>query len=156
GTPMRAVSIIIRFTQLLALVPVWLGLANAGSFFEFLNGLAQGQPWDFAEFAKSLSAFSSPTGLGVALIVGLEMILRQGRVTHARSLRFPEQPWLWEPMWAQRRVRLSNRTGVAICLGALGVYGFVMVPTGLWMASQKAATVVYTFLGLFGLFILAL
>jgi hypothetical protein len=153
---MRVVSVIIRFTQLLALLPIGIGMSFAESFVELLNGLAQGQPWDFAEFAKRLAAFSSPTGLGVALIVGLEMLLRKGRATHARSLRFPEQPWLWEPMWAERRVRLSNRTGVALCLGALFVYGFVMVPTGLWMASQKAAAVVYTFLGVFGLFILAL
>src|SRR5437016_11731618 len=121
---MRAVSIIVRCVQLLALIPVRLGLANAGSFIELLNGLARGRPWDFAEFAKRLAAFSSPTGLGVALIVGLELILRRGRVTHARSLRFPEKPWLWEPTWAERRVRLSNRAAVAACLGALGVYGF--------------------------------
>src|SRR5215831_6103891 len=109
GTRMRAVSIILRFVQLLALIPIGLGISNAGSFFELLNGLAQGQPWDFAEFAKRLAASSSPTGLGVGLIVGLELMLRHGRRTHARSLRFPEQPWLWKPMWAERRIRLSNR-----------------------------------------------
>jgi hypothetical protein len=153
---MRAVSIIIRFVQLLALVPIGLGLANAGSFVELLNGLARGQPWNFAEFAQRLAAVSSPTGLGVALIVGLEVMLRRGRVTHARSLRYPGQPWLWEPMWAERRVRLSNRTGVAVCLGALSVYGSVLVPVGLWMASHKAATAVSVFLGLLGAFLLAL
>src|SRR5262249_51935689 len=103
GTRMRAVSIIIRFVQLLAIFPIGLGISNAEKFFELLNGLAQGQPWDFVEFAKRLAAFSSPTGLGVALIVGLELMLRQGRATHARSLLFPEQPWLWKPMWAERR-----------------------------------------------------
>src|SRR5262245_2814712 len=107
---MRVVAVIIRFVQLLAIIPVALGISNAGSFFEILNSLAQGQPWDFAEFAKRLAAFSCPTGLGVALIVGLELILRQGRSAYARSLRFPEQPWLWKPMWAERRIRLSNRT----------------------------------------------
>src|SRR5262249_46701544 len=101
---MRAVSIIIRFVQLLATIPVGLGISNAGNFFELLNGLAQGQPWDFAEFAKRSAAFSSPTGFGVALIVGLELLLRQGRKTHARSLRFPEKPWLWKRMWAERRI----------------------------------------------------
>ena len=49
---MRAVSIIIRFTQLLAMIPIGLGLSNAQSFFELLNGLAQGHPWDSAEFAR--------------------------------------------------------------------------------------------------------
>jgi hypothetical protein len=68
-------------------IPVGLGLSNAGSFFELLNGLAQGQPWDFAEFAKRLAAFSSPTGLGVALMLGLELLLGRGEMTHVRSLR---------------------------------------------------------------------
>src|SRR5262245_7123429 len=118
---MRAVSVIIRFVQLLATIPVGLGLSNAGSFFELLNGLAQGQPWDFAEFAGRLAAFSSPTGLGLALLLGLELLLRRGQVAHTRSLRFPEQPWLWNRMWAERRIRLSNRTPVAICLASLGI-----------------------------------
>jgi hypothetical protein len=113
------------------------GDCERGKFFELLNGLAQGQPWDFAEFAKRLAAFSSPTGLGVALIVDLEVILRRGRVRHARSLRFPGQPWLWEPMWAERRGQLSNRKALAACLTALGDYAFVLMPVGLWMASQK-------------------
>jgi hypothetical protein len=152
---MRAVSVIIRFVQLLMIVPIGIGISNAGSFFELLNGLAQGQPWNYAEFAKRLAAFSSPTGLGVALIVCLELLLRRGRVAHARALRFPEQPWLWKPMWAERRIRLSNRTAVAACLAALAVFGFVMVPVGLWMASQKAATPVYVFLGLTGALLLA-
>ena len=43
---------------------------------ELLNGLAQGQPWDFAEFAARLAAFASPTALGLALILGLELLLR--------------------------------------------------------------------------------
>jgi hypothetical protein len=153
---MRAVSIIIRFVQLLAIMAVVLGISNAGSFFELLIGLAQGQPWDFAEFAKLFAAFLSPAGLGVGLIVGLELMLRQGRMTHARSLRFPEQPWLWKPMWAERRIRLTNRTPIAICLTALGIFGFVMVPVGLWMASHMPATPVSIFLGLTGLLVLAL
>ncbi len=153
---MRAVSIIIRFAQLLMIVPIGIGISNAGSFFELLNGLIQGQPWNYAEFAKRLAAFSSPTGLGVALIVGLELILRQGGVGDARSLRFPEKPWLWKPEWAKRRIRLSNRTAVVAFLAAFGVYGLVLVPVALWMASQKAATFVYVFFGLIGLFLLAL
>src|SRR5262249_2975058 len=127
---MRAVSIILRFVQLLAIVPVGLGISNAGSFFGLLNGLAHGQPWDYAEFAKRLAASSSPTGLGVGLIGGLELLLRRGRVTQARALRFPEQPWLWKPMWAERRIRLSNRASVAVCLAALGIFGFIIVPVG--------------------------
>ena len=147
---MRAVIIIIRFVQLLALVPVGIGLGNALTFFVLLNGLAQGQPWDYAEFAKRLVAFSSPTGLGVGLILGLELLLRRGRGVEERALRFPEQPWLWEPMWAERRIRLSNRTSLAICVSALAAFAFVLAPVGLWMASQKAATPVYTFLGASG------
>jgi hypothetical protein len=153
---MRAVSIIIRFVQLLMIFPVGIGISNAGSFFELLNGLAQGQPWNFAEFATRLALFSSPTGLGVGLIVGLEFMLRQGRMTHARSLRFPGKPWLWKPMWAERRIRISNRTAVAVCLAMLGVYGFVLVPVLLWMLSQKPIWPVYLFLGAPPVFLLAL
>src|SRR5262249_41436384 len=97
-----------------------------------------------------------PTGLGVGLIVGLELLLRRGRVTQARALRFPEQPWLWKPMWAERRIRLSNRTPVAICLAALGIFGFVIVPVGLWMKSRMPDTPIYIGLGVLGLFLLAL
>jgi hypothetical protein len=153
---MRAVSIIIRFVQLLAIVPVALGLSNAGSFFELLNGLARGQPWDFAEFAKRLAAFSSPTALGVALLLGLELLLRRGNVTHAQSLLFPEEPWMWNRTWADRRIRLSNRTPVVICLVALGIFAFAIVPVGLWMKSRMPDAPIYIGLGLLGLFLLAL
>jgi hypothetical protein len=153
---MRAVSIIIRFVQLLAMLPIGLGISNAGSFFELLNGLAQGQPWDFGEFAARLAAFSGPTGLGVALMLGLELLLRRGEVTHARSLRFPEQPWLWKRMWAERRIRLSNRTPVLICLAGLCFFAFVMVPVGLWIQSKMPDAPIYIGLGVLGLFVLAL
>jgi hypothetical protein len=153
---MRTVTIIIRFVQLLAIIPVGLGLTNAASFFELLNGLAQGQPWDFAEFAKRLAAFSSPTGLGVALILGLELLLRRGEATHARSLRFPEEPWLWKRMWAEKRIRLSNRTPIAICLAEFGIFAFVIVPVGLWMKSRMPDAPIYIGLGVLGLFLLAL
>jgi hypothetical protein len=63
-----------------------LGISNAGSFFGLLNGLAHGQSWDYVEFAERLAAFSSPTGLGVGLIVGLEFLLRRGRATQARAI----------------------------------------------------------------------
>ena len=59
-------------------------------------------------------------------------------------------------MWAERRIRLSNRTAVAVSIAALGVFGFVIVPVGLWMASQKLATPIYIFLGLIGALLLAL
>jgi hypothetical protein len=153
---MRTVSIIIRFVQLLALIAVALGIANAGSFFEVLNAFRQGQPLDFAEFAKRLAAFSSPTGLGLALILALELLLRRGQAAHARSLRFPGKPWLWKRMWAEGRIRLSNRTPIAICLAALGIFTFVMVPAGLWMKSRMPDAPLYTGLGILGVFVLAL
>lgn len=153
---MRAVSIIIRFVQLLAVLPIGIGISNARTFFELLDGLAQGEPWNFPEFAKRLAAFSSPTGLGVALLLGLELILRRGQVAHARALRFPEQPWLWKPMWAERRIRLSNRTPAAILLASLGIFAFVIVPVGLWMKSQKPDVPIDIGLGVLGLFLLAL
>jgi hypothetical protein len=153
---MRAVSIIIRFTQLLALLPVALGLSNAQSFFELLTGLSHGQPWDFAEFAKRLVLFSSPTGLGVALILGLQLLLRHGRVAHARALEFPGQPWLWKREWAEQRIRLADSPVVSIYVALLGVFGFVIVPVGLWMKSQKPDVPIYIGLGVIGLFLLAL
>jgi hypothetical protein len=153
---MRAVTIIIRFVQLLAIVPIALGLSHAGSFFALLNGFAQGQAWDFAEFAGRLAAFSSPTGMGVAVLVGLELLLRRGQRTHARLLRFPEQPWLWDPMWAEGRVRLSNFAPALICLAAFGGFVFVILPVGLWMKAQKPAAPIGIGLGVLGLFVLAL
>lgn len=154
---MRSTTIIIRFAQLLAMLAVGVGIANAPSFVELLNGLTQGQPWDFGEFAKRLAACSSPLGLGVGLIVGLELMLRRGQKTQVRSLQYPEQPWLWNPMWAERRIRLSNRTPLLICLAALGFFGFVLTPVVLWMASQMPnPTPVYIGLGLTGLLVLAL
>jgi hypothetical protein len=153
---MRTVSIIIRFVQLLAIGAVGPGLANAGRFLELLNGFAQGRPWDFAEFAERLAAFSGPAGLGIALLLGLELVLRRGQVAHGRSLRFPEEPWLWKPMWAERRIRLSNRTPVLICLAVLGVFAFVIVPVGLWMKSRMPDAPIYIGLGVLGFFLLAL
>jgi hypothetical protein len=153
---MRAVTVIIRFVQLLALAAVGLGTSQARSFFDLLNGLAQGQPWNFAEFAERFAAFSCPTGLGLSLIVGLELVLRTGRVAHARSLRFPDQPWLWNRMWAERRIRLSNQTPVVICLVALGFFGFVVVPLGLWLKSKMPDAPIYIGLSILGLFVLAI
>jgi hypothetical protein len=53
-------------------------------------------------------------------------------------------------MWAERRIRLSNRRAVILFLAALFVYAFVLWPAGLWLASQAAAAFVYTFLGVLG------
>jgi hypothetical protein len=153
---MRFVSVVIRCLQLLALLPVWLGLSKAQSFFELLDGLAHGQPWNFAEFATQLVVFSSPTTFGLALIVGLELILRRGQVAHARALRFPEEPWLWKREWAERRIRLSNRSAVVLFLALLCVYGFGIVPVGLWMKSKNPDIPVYWGLGILGLFLLAI
>jgi hypothetical protein len=153
---MRVVTVFIRLAQVLAAVGVALGVSNAGSFFDLLHGLARGQPWNFAEFAKRLAAFSSPTGLGLALVVGLELIQRAGRVAHARSLRFPGKPWLLKREWAERRIRLSNRPAVAIYAASLFVFGSVFVPVGLWMKSQRPDVPVYTGLGVVALFLLAL
>jgi hypothetical protein len=152
-TPMRAVYIIGRFVQLSMLIPVGLGIGNAGSFFELLNGIAHGQPWDFAKFAERFALFSSPTGLGVAVIVLLELVARNDRQTRALTLRHPEEPWLWKPQWAARRIRLSNRKFVASFGAVLGVFCFVIVPLGLWiatLAAAEAAKVVYVVLGVVG------
>jgi hypothetical protein len=153
---MRALSIIARFVQLLAIIPVGSGILNAGSFFELLNGLAHGQPWDFAEFTGRLALFSSPTGLGVALIVALELTLRRERIRRARKLRFPEEPWLWKPKWAERRIRLSYPKEVAGWLAAFGACAFVIVPVLLWAASHMpdAHVFVYVILVLMGLILL--
>jgi hypothetical protein len=153
---MRALSIIARFVQILAIIPVGFGISNAGSFFELLNGLAHGQPWDFGEFTDRLALFSSPTGLGVALIVALELTLRRERIMRARVLRFPEEPWLWNPKWAERRIRLSYPKAVAGYLAAFGVCAFVIAPVLFWMAWHipAAPPFVYIFLGVMGLFLL--
>jgi hypothetical protein len=153
---MLVYSIVIRLVQLLALIPVGIGISNAGSFFELLNGLAHNRPWNLGEFAERLALCSSPTGLGVALLVGMEALLRRERKRGARSLEFPDEPWLWNPMWAERRIRLSNRRLVVSLLAALFVYAFVLWPVGLWLASQAAAAFVYTFLGVIGLCLLAM
>src|SRR5262249_7676763 len=45
---------------------------------------------------------------------------------------------------------------VAICLAALGIFGFVIVPVGLWMKSRMPDAPIYIGLGVLGLFLLAL
>src|SRR5262249_58827333 len=62
----------------------------------------------------------------------------------------------WKRLWAERRIRLSNRTPVAICLAALCVFAFVIVPVGLWMKSKMPDAPIYIGLGVLGLFLLAL
>src|SRR5271166_82227 len=156
---MRAISIIGRLVQLLMLIPIGLGIWNAGSFFELLNGLAHGQPWEFPKFAERLALFSSPIGLGAVLIVALEFVARKDRETSALRLRHPDQPWLWKPQWAARRTRLSNRAFVAGFGAVLGVFFFVIVPVGLWigtLAPAQAAKIGYIVLGVLGTVLLLL
>src|SRR5262245_60593739 len=131
---MLVVTLILRFVQLLALLGLIAGLSNAPAFFQVLEGLAQGQPWDQGEFAKRLTLCSGPTVAGGLALVGLEALLRLSRTLHTRSLQYPKEPWMWNPAWAERRIRLSNRTAVITAVVILLVYGFVLVPGGMWMA----------------------
>jgi hypothetical protein len=150
-----AYTIVIRFAQLLALILVGMGIANAPSFVELLNGLVHGRRWDFEQFAQRLAFFSSPIGLGVALIVGLEAFLRSRPTSDTRSLENPDEPWLSNPMRAERRVRFSDRRTIVRDLEVFLVYTFVAWPLGLWLGVPSAPELVYTVLGVIGVAVLA-
>jgi len=144
-----------RFVQVIAALAIWLGLTFASALFEYLSGIAGGQPWEMGELSMRVARFSAPITIGGFIFVGLQLCLRHGRILHERSLRYPDQPWMWRPEWAERRIRLSNRTSIFVCAAAFTLYFFVVVPVGFWMASIKLATGIYWFVGICGAVLLA-
>ncbi len=149
------VVLIIRFVQLIAVLAVWAGSTNVPWLVDYLQSIANGQPWEQGEMAKRTLCVTGPIVAGAWAAVGLQYLLQHGRMLHARSLRYPDEPWMWRPEWAERRIRLSNRTAVIVCAVAFALYFAIVVPAGFWMASIKLATGIYWFVGIFGAILLA-
>jgi hypothetical protein len=138
---------VLRLLQLLSLLAVWIGLSNVNAFMRALEAWGQG--------AISLPALCwkilPVTGClipAVVCLVGAQLALRHVKIpTH-----HPNEPWMANPMWAERHIRLGNRGvfwGMCACL--LSYFG-IAVP--LAIGTEKTAIMVV--MGAVGLMLLGI
>jgi hypothetical protein len=148
--------LIIVFAQCVAAIGVLIGWGYVAPLLQYSSAVVHGQPWQGGELAKRFVLVSGPMLLGGSAITGLGWLLWSSQVTRNRMRQYPNEPWMWQADWADKMIRLSNRSAIWIGVLSAAFYGLVLIPLGIYLASLKNAWVVYSFLGAIGFFLLIL
>jgi hypothetical protein len=144
---------IVVFALLVALIAVGIGSGYVPELSRALSAALDGRPWQAGEVARLLASAAGPTLLGALVCVGLIAYLVSSHRLRRRMAAFPDQPWRWRADWAAGRVRLSNRApAVGLAIATL-LYGFVVCPLGVYLASLKNPVAVYAFVAALGAFL---
>jgi MFS family permease len=142
------------FAQCVAVLGILIGLGYVAPLLTYASSAIQGQPWQGGELARLIALVCGPVLLGLLAFVGLTWHLWSSRALRQRKQEYPEQPWMWQPDWAGKSIRLSNRAALWVTLISSALYGLVVTPLGIYLASLKNATLVYSFVGAVGCFLL--
>jgi hypothetical protein len=142
------------FAQCVCVLGILIGVGYVTPLLSYASTAIQGQPWQVAELARLIALVCGPVLVGLLTFVGLAWHLWSTQVTRQRMRQYPEQPWLWQSDWAEKSIRLSNRAAVWVTIIASTLYGLVVAPMGIYFASLKNATLVYSFVGAVGFFLL--
>lgn len=148
--------LIIVFAQCVAAIGVLIGWGYVAPLLQYSSAVVHSQPWQAGELAKRFVLVSGPMLLGGSAITGLGWLLWSTQVTRNRMRQYPDQPWMWQADWAEKMIRLSNRSAIWIVVLSAAFYGLVLTPLGVYLASLKNAWAVYSFLGAIGFFLLIL
>lgn len=148
--------LVVRFCQFIGILAVLTAATFLEPLFEKIADGWAGQPWDWGEIARLTACITGPTFLGLLMIVGLGALLSFDKQSEAGERAFPDEPWMWRPMWAAKHIRLSNRGGWIFLAIAWLFYLAVALPMGLAMAAIKLSTPIYVFLGAFALILFAI
>lgn len=142
------------FVQIMGLLGILFGAGFVRPLIRTVLAARGGNPWQFSELARLTACTCGPALFGVLLILGTWAYVVFSKDLRKRVADFPEQPWLWRSDWASGIVRLSNRSALITFVTAMSIYGLVVLPAGIYLASLKNAAMVYAFLGILGFFLL--
>jgi hypothetical protein len=142
------------FVQMIAFFGILIGFGFVRPLIRLFQAIREGEPWQFSELARLTACIFGPILTGILLILGGIAWLVYSSGFRKRMRAFPEQPWLWRSDWADGFVSLSNRSVLVTFLITVSLYGLVVVPAGIYLASLKNAGLVYSFLGATGFFLL--
>jgi hypothetical protein len=140
-------KVALRGFQLLCVLLVLVGLSNYNGMVDAIDAWAKGAI-SLADLCWKILPVTGPLIPAIGLIVGSQLLLR----SMTPSPNSVSEPWLANPMWAAKHIRLSNRGlfwGVAI--GWL-LFAGIVVPFAI--ATNKTPFVVLS--GIIGLFLLLL
>ena len=142
------------FAQCVSVLGILIGLGYVTPLLKYASTAIQGRPWQVGELARLIALVCGPVMLGLLSLVGLTWFLWSSQVKRQRMRQYPDQPWMWQSDWAEKSIRLSNHAALWITMISSALFGFVVVPMGIYFASIKNATLVYVFLGAVGCFLL--
>lgn len=142
------------FAQCVCVLSILIGLGFVTPLLKYASSAIQGQPWHGGELARLIALVCGPVLVGLFTFVGLAWHLWSSQVTRRRMRQYPDQPWMWRSDWAEKSIRLSNYKTLWVTIIASVLYGLVVAPMGIYFASLKNASLVYSFVGAVGCFLL--
>lgn len=123
-----AARIALRFIQLILLLVIVSGLSNIRPLIEVFQ---ENGPVNWPNVCRKIVAVSGPVFPSVVLLAGLQALVRYLTTLKAN----PSQPWLSNPEWAAKHIRLNNR-GVTITI-LIFAAGYLTVAVPLAVLSEK-------------------
>ncbi|ADG67713.1 hypothetical protein Plim_1883 [Planctopirus limnophila DSM 3776] len=142
------------FAQCVCVLGILIGLRFVTPLLKYASSAIQGQPWHAGELARLIALVCGPVLMGLLTFIGLSWHLWSSQVTRQRMRQYPDQPWMWRSDWAAKLIRLSNHKAILVTVISSALYGLIVAPMGIYLASVKNATLVYSFLGAVGFFLL--
>lgn len=140
---LRIVRILLRFIQAAFLVGIFAGLANIPELVETLR--AEG-PINWPTVCWKIISITGPVCPCLVMIFVIQGIINYSK----RETANPDKPWLADPQWAAKHIRLSNRTTVVTLLTIAFCYVSIAIP--LAIATEKRP--IQIFVAVVGVFFL--
>ncbi len=139
----RIVRILLRFIQAAFLFGIFAGLANIPELVDTLR--AEG-PINWPTVCWKIIAVTGPVCPCLAVVVVIQAIINNSK----RQNENPDRPWLADPQWAAKHIRLSNHSTVVTLLTIGICYVSIAIPWA--VATEKRP--IQTFVAVVGVFFL--
>ena len=149
--PLIAV-VIIRFVQVMGLIALLIGFQQISPLVSLIReSFAEGD-WPVAKLCGRLAMVTGPTLIACIFVGLLQWLLTRAARTQRALQASGDQPWLTNPMWAEKHIRLSNRPAIIAFVVFLTVFLLVVFP--LAIATEKTPFLIAV--SVVGLFVLIL
>ncbi len=148
-------QIVKRTVQLVGVAFIVLGALQLKPFLQLILVAVEERVIQVASLSSRMAYSVGFIALGIALILAMRSLIASQRQFTRLKRKHPNEPWLWNAMWAEKHIRLSNR-GLAIGFTWFAlVYLFLLLP-GAIASNIKPLLVVVIMLGVVGLVALRL
>ena len=143
-------NILFRTVQFFGLIVLWIGLQQVMPLVTAVRqSLAAGQ-WPIPRLCGLLAAVTGPLLIASIMIVLFQLLLSRYSRAQRALAECRDQPWMANPQWAARHLRLSNRPAVVAFVAFMASFLLVFLP--LAVASEKTPFLIFA--GVAGLFVL--